>query len=184
MTGPGGHADLLLPAIVAAKKAGDAILDIYAAAFTVEQKDDRSPLTAADKRSHEVIIAALASMPGRSYPVLSEEGKDIPYERRKEWRVFWLVDPLDGTKEFIGRNGEFTVNIALVERERPVLGVIYVPVSEVCFFAAKGLGAYKLQITHASDELKDIPGLLERSQPLHASSDGPFSVVASRSHPS
>lgn len=182
MTHPGGHDDLLVPAIAAAKEAGDAILNVYDTAFTVEQKDDQSPLTAADKRSHEVITGALGSIPGRSIPVLSEEGKDVPYERRKGWRIFWLVDPLDGTKEFIRRNGEFTVNIALIEHERPVLGVIYVPVSGICYFAATGLGAHKLKINRTGGELQDLPWLLKKSQRLPESCDRPFSVVASRSH--
>jgi 3'(2'), 5'-bisphosphate nucleotidase len=126
-----------------AKEAGRAILEVYGTDdFSVEYKDDNSPLTEADKRSHEIIEKRLKEMTP-DVPVLSEEGKEIPLEDRKDWEIFYLVDPLDGTKEFIKRNGEFTVNIAIIDRGRPSVGVIYVPVQDVTYFAAEEQRAYK-----------------------------------------
>ncbi len=134
--------ELLVYAIIASKKAGDAIIEVYNADFTVEKKSDNSPLTIADKRAHRVIEETVRKQ-YPEIPFLSEEGRDIPYEERKQWKYLWLVDPLDGTKEFIKRNGEFTVNIALVEDHRPVLGVIYVPVKDTFYFGIKGTGSYR-----------------------------------------
>jgi 3'(2'), 5'-bisphosphate nucleotidase len=127
-----------------AKLAGKAILNIYHHADfsqVVDFKQDNSPLTLADREAHKVIAAELAnSFPG--IPVISEEGKEVPYQQRKDYQQFWLVDPLDGTKEFIKRNGEFTVNIALIENEEPVLGVVHVPVKDITYYGVKGSGAY------------------------------------------
>ncbi len=136
---------LLLAGLLSAKKAGDAIMEVYHSAFAVEMKEDRSPLTLADKRSHEIIAREMgkAQVNGLTLPVLSEEGRSIPYEERKNWEPFWLIDPLDGTKEFVKRNGEFTVNIALVSRNRPVLGIIYAPVRDIFYFAARGMGSFR-----------------------------------------
>jgi 3'(2'), 5'-bisphosphate nucleotidase len=117
-----------------AKEAGKAILEVYETNFEVERKGDSSPLTLADRRSHQLISARLQSEYPR-IPVISEEGKDVPYAARKAWPRFWLVDPLDGTKEFIKRNGEFSVNIALVEGNTPILGAIYLPVPDRLFVA-------------------------------------------------
>lgn len=144
-------------AITAAILAGREILKIYsdpAADFSVERKADNSPLTIADKAAHRVIVEALQET---GLPVLSEEGKAIPWETRRHWKRFWLVDPLDGTKEFIKQNGEFTVNIALIEMSspceipkesisqgRPVAGVIYVPITGELYAAQEGQGAWKL----------------------------------------
>jgi 3'(2'), 5'-bisphosphate nucleotidase len=100
-------------------------------------------LTLADRRSHEILSTWLEKE--SPFPVLSEEGKHIPYEERKHWEYYWLIDPLDGTKEFISRNGEFTVNIALIHQDRPLLGVIYLPVSGVVYYAQEGEGAFKLE---------------------------------------
>ncbi len=126
-----------------AVEAGKAVMEIYRTEdFGVKMKSDNSPLTLADKAAHKVIAAALQRL-YPDIPLLSEEGKDIPYEERKEWKKFWLVDPLDGTKEFIKRNGEFTVNIALIENNVPVLGVIYVPVRDVLYYCQVGEGARK-----------------------------------------
>lgn len=132
----------ILRSIQAAIAAGDAINDIYRSEdFGVKYKTDKSPLTLADQKSHEIIVNALE---GYDIPILSEEGKNMPYAQRKNWERFWIVDPLDGTKEFIKRNGEFTVNIALIENSRPVLGTIFVPDRDTLYFAAQNLGAYKL----------------------------------------
>jgi 3'(2'), 5'-bisphosphate nucleotidase len=134
---------LLNTAITASVLAGQEILKIYndpTADFSVERKADNSPLTIADKAAHKVIMQHLEKT---GIPVLSEEGKTIPYETRKSWKTFWLVDPLDGTKEFIKRNGEFTVNIALIKEGRPVAGVIYVPVTQTLYAAIFAEGAWK-----------------------------------------
>lgn len=115
----------LLLALKAAKEAGEAILEIYDKGFEVYEKEDKSPLTDADNKAHEIISAFLEKT---TIPVLSEEGRSIEFVERKNWIQLWIVDPLDGTKEFIKRNGEYTVNIALIENNKPILGVIYVPV--------------------------------------------------------
>ena len=128
-----------------AEEAGKIILDVYINedfSDIVDYKADDSPLTIADKRSHRYISDKL-KVAYPHIPLISEEGKDIDYDKRKDWEYFWLVDPLDGTKEFIKRNGEFTVNIALIHRNRPVLGVIYTPAKQELFYAIKGEGAFK-----------------------------------------
>ena len=132
---------LLMMAQEAALKGGEEILKVYHSdRFEVEIKGDQSPLTLADRNAH-VAICDLLSESG--IPILSEEGKEIPYEERKNWNRLWIVDPLDGTKEFIKRNGEFTVNIALIENGKRILGVIYVPVKDQLYTGAIGIGAQK-----------------------------------------
>jgi 3'(2'), 5'-bisphosphate nucleotidase len=127
----------------AAIQGGKEILEVYHSDnFEVEKKGDQSPLTLADRKAHLAIMEVLEAS---GIPVLSEEGKEIPYEERKNWRRLWIVDPLDGTKEFIKRNGEFTVNIALIDNGVPVLGVIYVPVKNELYSGASGMGARKVQ---------------------------------------
>ena len=133
--------ELFEKAISASILAGKAILEVYEEDFTVELKTDNSPLTKADKRSNEVITNKLQLT---GLPVLSEEGKEIPYDERKNWEYYWLVDPLDGTKEFIKRNGEFTVNIALMHLNAPVFGIIYVPVQRELYFGGKENASYFL----------------------------------------
>jgi 3'(2'), 5'-bisphosphate nucleotidase len=125
-----------------AQEAGRAILDIYNRDFQVEQKADESPLTEADLASHHTIVDGLQQLTP-DIPVLSEESASLPYETRRRWHRYWLVDPLDGTREFIKRNGEFTVNIALIEDGRPVMGVVHVPVSGVSYTGEADRGAYK-----------------------------------------
>ena len=155
-----------------AKEAGAAILSVYEKDFEVEYKDDRSPLTEADRLSHERIVEGLASLDA-PIPVLSEEGKDIPYEERVNWQRFWLVDPLDGTKEFVKRNGEFTVNIALIEQGYPVLGVIYVPVTDVLYYGEAGKEAVKI-----------ASGSMPQTLAVRKPESGAITIVESRSHPS
>ncbi|HDH00742.1 MAG TPA: 3'(2'),5'-bisphosphate nucleotidase [Nitrospirae bacterium] len=136
----------LVAALEASFKASEVILRVYEGEIDVERKADNSPLTLADKDAHRVIMDSLKDAVFRGAEdigFLSEEGRDIPYHERAQWGYFWLVDPLDGTKEFIKRNGEFTVNIALIEGSRPVLGVIFVPVKDVCYFGGEGIGSYK-----------------------------------------
>nr|WP_236618654.1 3'(2'),5'-bisphosphate nucleotidase CysQ [Lebetimonas sp. JH292] len=112
-------------------EAGKEIMNIYQKDFSVEYKDDKSPLTEADKKSHEIIAEGLKKY---NLPVLSEEGKNIPYEERKDWEYFWMIDPIDGTKEFIKKNGEFTINIALIHKNKPIFGVVYAPVLDWIYF--------------------------------------------------
>ena len=127
---------LLNTAITAAERACSQIVEVYNSGdFQAELKGDNSPLTIADRRAHDVIVNVLEPT---GLPVLSEEGKTIPYQERKDWEYFWLVDPLDGTKEFLKRNGEFTVNIALIYKDTPVLGVVAVPVTGDVYYAADG----------------------------------------------
>jgi 3'(2'), 5'-bisphosphate nucleotidase len=125
-----------------AREAGSKILQIYNTEFDVEHKDDKSPLTNADMASHHTIIDALSRLTP-DIPVLSEESAKLPFDERSQWNIYWLVDPLDGTREFIKRNGEFTVNIALIDNHKSVLGVIHVPVLDIDYFAYKGGGAFK-----------------------------------------
>jgi len=164
-----------------ALEAGKEIMEVYRKSFSVEYKEDRTPLTEADRRSHRTITGGLRKL-DPSIPVLSEEGKEIPHEERKNWQRFWLVDPLDGTKEFVKRTGEFTVNIALLEEGLPVLGVVYAPAIGLLYFARRGKGAYRLSTAGEDLSEKDI----EKAErlPLRQKRDptGTLKVVASRSH--
>jgi 3'(2'), 5'-bisphosphate nucleotidase len=153
-----------------ARQAGEKILAVYNTDFAVEEKDDKSPLTAADLASHTTIVAGLKALTP-DIPVLSEESATIPYEERAAWDTYWLIDPLDGTKEFIKRNGEFTVNIALIHAGVPVLGVVHVPVSGVTYAGCEGRGS-----------IKEVPGVGERPIHVRKLGDGPVAVVGSRSH--
>ena len=135
--------ELIEAAAAIAREAAQKIMEVYATDFEVRNKTDRSPLTRADMASHEVICNGLAGLTP-DIPVLSEEAAHLPYSTRKTWDRYWLVDPLDGTREFIKRNGEFTVNIALIRDNYPVLGIIHIPVKGVCYYAAKNEGAYKM----------------------------------------
>ena len=180
---------LILTTILAAKRAGLAILDVYDSDFAVEQKEDKSPLTLADKKSNEIIENVLeqtVTVNNSTVPILSEEGKEISYEDRKNWEYFWLVDPLDGTKEFVKRNGEFTVNIALIHKQKPVLGIIYIPVKDVFYFAAKDFGTYKLENSEILTDDLSIEQLIDKSQklPLDNDSKTSITVIGSRSHTS
>ena len=192
------HEKHLLTAIKAAIEAGDEILDVYGTEFRVDYKSDDSPLTEADRRAHNVIMEYLASF---GIPVLSEEGRDIPYAERSQWQQLWIVDPLDGTKEFVKRNGEFTVNIALVENGRPIMGVVYVPVTGVLYFADREIGCFRAEKPSAADlmtvettisiseklpladsvALRPPPPALGSSQSA-VSQAKPLTIVGSRSH--
>lgn len=163
----------LLPALLSvAKQAGAEIMQVYASAdFGITGKADNSPLTLADLAAHRSIVAGLSKLTSH-IPILSEEAADIAYAERSQWTQFWLVDPLDGTKEFIKRNGEFTVNIALVDNGKPVFGVVYAPVLDVCYYGVQDGGAF---VQRGSAEAQAI-----HCQP--APEDAPMKVVASRSH--
>jgi 3'(2'), 5'-bisphosphate nucleotidase len=152
--------------VTIAKEAGKAIMQIYKQDFEVEYKQDNSPLTQADKKANNIIEEGLKQL-AVSLPVLSEEGKDIPYEDRKQWEYFWLVDPLDGTKEFVKKNGEFTVNIALIQKDTPVLGVVYAPALDICYWAKQDEGAFK------DGQMLPLKTKEQRKR---------YTIVASRSH--
>ena len=155
-----------------AKDAGKAIMKIYNQEFDVEYKTDSSPLTIADKKANEIIVTDLNQLSVNSFlekniPIISEEGRSVPYDERKNWEYFWLIDPLDGTKEFVKKNGEFTINIALINKETPVLGVVYSPVLNVCYWAKRDEGAFKNgeKLPLKTKEKRDV-----------------YKIVASRSH--
>jgi 3'(2'), 5'-bisphosphate nucleotidase len=163
---------VLLEKIIAlAEKAGAAILEVYSSEdFSTTSKEDGSPLTRADMAADALIIEGLGVITP-DMPIISEESKVVPFEKRRGWGRFWLVDPLDGTKEFVKRNGEFTVNIALIEDGCPVLGVVHAPVFAVTYFAALGEGAFKT----AKGSAKEAIGVAGYES-------GPPKLVASRSH--
>ena len=123
-------------------KAGNAIMEIYQKDFNIEYKEDNSPLTEADIKSNSIICDSLEELYG-NIPILSEENREILYDSRKNWNYYWCIDPIDGTKEFIKKNGEFTVNIALIYKNSPVLGVVYAPALNDIYYSKKGYGAYK-----------------------------------------
>ena len=162
--------ELIEPVVALAVDAGDAILEVYATDFDVQSKSDESPLTKADLASNDRIIAGLSKLTP-DIPIISEEVGLPSFEERGQWQRYWLIDPLDGTKEFVNRNGEFTVNIALIEAKRPVLGVVHVPVQKKTYVGCDGYGA----------ELRDGDAA---AQAIHvaASSSQPVRVVGSRSH--
>lgn len=188
---------LLQTALLASLEAGEEIMRIYTDPkqdFGIERKADNSPLTLADKASHKVIMRYLAATP---IPVLSEEGRHLPYEERSGWDCLWVVDPLDGTKEFIKKNGEFTVNVALVQQGAPVLGVVYVPVTRVLYYGIVGEGAWKCTVPALGSGLPEADSLAAfLSQGAPSGGKAPFggeqlpvgrghdvfTVVASRSH--
>jgi len=154
-----------------AREAGRAILEVYDTDFEVKRKDDYSPLTLADTRSHRIIADSLRSR-YPEIPVLSEEGRDVSFDIRRNWERFWLVDPLDGTKEFVKRNGEFTVNIALVENRTPVAGIIHIPVANLMYLADVREGCWEISENgRRRIEVARIPAA------------GPVRIVRSRSHP-
>ena len=163
--------DILQPVIAVAEQAAGAINDIYHAGFTVSEKADSSPLTRADLESHALITGALKKIQPE-LPLLSEESASVPFTIRKNWETYWLIDPLDGTREFIKRNGEFTVNIALIDRHMPVLGVVYIPVSGACYYAVKNHGAFRIEREQTA------PVVLRTKK----TTGTPFTAAGSRSH--
>jgi 3'(2'), 5'-bisphosphate nucleotidase len=161
---------MLEQVIAIAKNAGAAIMAVYNDEIAVHHKADDSPLTQADLAAHHIIDAGLAEI-AEKLPVISEESAALPYSERSKWKKYWLVDPLDGTREFIKRNGEFTVNIALIEDHQPVLGVVYAPALDLLFYATRGQGAFR--------QLSSKP-----PQQIHAREFDPtqVTVAGSRSH--
>jgi 3'(2'), 5'-bisphosphate nucleotidase len=171
-----GIASLLEIANKAALEAGRMILEIYESGdFGVDMKSDNSPLTLADKAAHTTIVKYLEST---DLPILSEEGKHIPFEQRKQWEYFWLVDPLDGTKEFIKKNGEFTVNIALIHAGNPVAGVIYAPCLNTLYVGSKETGVHKIE----KEKKVLLDPLSGNNSFKHLLEKKEVTVVASRSH--
>lgn len=156
-----------------ASEAGKLIMAIYNQPIAVTEKEDKTPLTMADKASNEFIVQELKKL-NPSLPILSEEIKMVDYEKRKNWEWFWMVDPLDGTKEFIKKNGEFTVNIALIHKQEAKLGVVYLPEPKIAYFAVSGSGAFKV----ADNKTTQISKEGDYRQKQHVK------VVASRSHKS
>ena len=167
------YASLLPQTLTLARAAGDAILSVYNTAdFNVDMKADNSPLTQADLNAHKILEPGLLKLL-EGVPVLSEEGALPDWNTRKQWNRYWIIDPLDGTKEFIKRNGEFTVNIALIENGEPVLGVVHVPVLDISYTGVKGGGATKYE------KGKETP---IHTRKMHTRNGDPVAVVASRSH--
>ena len=152
--------------VTIAKEAGNSIMQIYKQDFEVEYKQDSSPLTLADKKANDIIEDGLKQL-SVNFPILSEEGKETPYKDRKHWEYFWLVDPLDGTKEFVKKNDEFTVNIALIHKDTSILGVVYAPALGVCYWAKQNEGAFK--------DGQKLPLKIENQR-------NTYKIVASRSH--
>ena len=173
--------DNLKIAIESSLMAGKAILEIYSSNdFGVEYKSDNSPLTKADKSSHKIISQKLKST---SIPILSEEGEELPFKKRKNWGKLWIIDPIDGTKEFIKRSGEFTVNIALIKNNLPILGVIYAPAIETLYYGDKN-GAFKVDNVNFDNFLdrQNYALKLPLSSGNKRKSDSEVTVVASKSH--
>lgn len=169
---------LLNTAIIAALEAGKEILKIYNSDdFRIQLKSDDSPLTKADLVSHQVIESYLKTT---NIPILSEEGKSIPYDERRDWEKLWIIDPIDGTKEFIKRNGEFTVNIALIEKQKPLIGVIFIPVTGDLYFSNKEIGAFKSVVDLDNYDIENL--LLNGNKLPIQREDKTITVVASRSH--
>ncbi|MHC1774085.1 MAG: 3'(2'),5'-bisphosphate nucleotidase CysQ [Lentimicrobium sp.] len=168
--------------IKAAIAAGEKVIEIYNGDYTTTYKTDLSPLTTADIKAHETILDFLKET---DIPVLSEEGRNIPWDERRRWHYFWLVDPLDGTREFINRNGEFTINIALVAGQSPVMGVIYVPVTGMLYFGNPEIGAWRTDISTSQQihDYKSLALLIEQCNCLPLQVNNPtITILASRSH--
>ncbi len=165
--------DIELEKIVTiAKDAGSAIIEIYNKDFRVEYKDDKSPLTEADLKANEIICKALLEL-YPNIPIMSEENKQTEYKIRKNWEYYWCIDPIDGTKEFIKKNDEFTINIALIHKDTPVLGVVYAPAIDELYKAKKGYGAFKngqklpLQINNTPEKKLSVVSKYPRSYRLN-----------------
>lgn len=169
----------LKTAIEASLKAGKAIMQVYDTVFDVAYKDDKSPLTEADKQANDIINSFLIPT---NIPIISEENKQTDFSTRKTWERCWIVDPVDGTKEFVKRNGEFTVNIALVKNGKPQLGVIYVPATKELYYAIVGENkVYKMQLSSHDEAIEDVFEKAKTIQPK-ANTSSTIQVVGSRSH--
>ena len=163
---------LIISTVEIAKEAGEAIAEIYSSDFDYQFKKDLSPITAADKLSHNIITERLKTLTPE-IPILSEENCDIPYKIRSQWTQYWLVDPLDGTKEFIKKNGEFTVNIALIENNNPIFGIIHIPVTNETYWGSQVNGTFYSTENNDAEQIS-----------VSDNYQNPMRIVASRSHPS
>jgi len=172
---------LLKAAIDAAIEASERIMEIYQTEdFGINFKLDNTPLTKADLAANEIITKRLSKL---GIPILSEEGRTIEYDERKKWEKLWIVDPIDGTKEFIKRNGEFTVNIALIEKQRPIAGVVLVPALDNLYFSSANLGSFKVANISDFKKTSSLSELIEIAERLPLeNTNRPITVVASRSH--
>ena len=164
--------ELIQQVIKIARQAGSAIMKVYKSEFDVYIKDDNSPVTEADTKANAVITEGLKEI-NPEIPILSEEGRDVSFEERSKWETFWLVDPLDGTKEFIKKNNEFTVNIALLENNQPVFGVVFAPALDILYWGSTGQGAFKT-----------ISGNSHKPVAVNSQLSDPVKIAGSRSHPS
>ena len=164
--------ELIEQLIEISKEAGKAILEVYNTNFDYQIKEDLSPLTQADTVSHNIICDRLKILTP-DIPIISEENSDIPFNIRSLWKKYWLIDPLDGTKEFIKRNGEFTVNIALIENNMPILGVIYIPISNQTYWGSNNLGSFYIQGNRKAIQIN-----------VSQNSENPLTIATSASHPS
>ena len=161
---------LIDPVVALAEDAGRAILEVYSSDFEVQSKEDESPLTQADLASHHRIVAGLDALtPGM--PIISEESGLPDFEERSQWLRYWLIDPLDGTREFVNRNGEFTVNIALIDNQKPVFGVVHVPIQDKTYIGCEGIGAERRNADGSRESIK-----------VADTSASPVRIVGSRSH--
>lgn len=163
--------ELLSPVIQVAYQAGKAIMEVYDSGFLIEEKSDQTPVTEADMAANKIIESSLKELTPH-LPILTEETKPTPFSERQTWPRYWLIDPLDGTREFIKRNGEFTVNIALIDGDESVLGVVYAPVKGVLYYAAKGQGAFKQNSTSDPEPIS-----------VKTKCTGKTVVACGRSHP-
>lgn len=161
---------LIDPVVALAEEAGRAILEVYSSDFEVQSKADESPLTQADLAAHHCIVAGLETLtPGM--PIISEESGLPEFDERSQWQRYWLIDPLDGTREFVNRNGEFTVNIALIDNQKPVFGVVHVPIQDKTYLGCEGYGAQRRNTDGSRDTIR-----------VSATSASPVRIVGSRSH--
>ena len=158
--------------IALTRQAGSEIMAVYQTDFDIQIKDDNSPVTAADKKANTIITEGLKEI-NPEIPILSEEGRDIPFSERSNWETFWLVDPLDGTKEFIKKNNEFTVNIALLEENQPVFGIVFAPALDILYWGSQDKGAFK-----------SISGNSHIPVAVNSKLSDPVQIAGSRSHPS
>ena len=171
----------LLQAINCSIDAGKAIMQVYSQPFEVEYKEDHSPLTQADKISNDILNKVLTATECKL--ILSEEMAQVDFSERKSWKSFWLIDPLDGTKEFVKRNGEFTVNVALITNGLPVFGIIYLPAHQMLYYAVKGQGAYRVLNAGSIPPFQDKDALMKISEKLPlAQPKRDYTIIASRSH--
>ena len=164
--------EIIQGVVALTRKAGSAIMEVYKTDFDIQIKDDNSPVTVADTKANAIITEGLKEI-NPEIPILSEEGRDVPFEERSKWETFWLVDPLDGTKEFIKKNNEFTVNIALLENNQPVFGVVFAPALDILYWGSTGQGAFKT-----------ISGNSQTPVSVNYQLSNPVQIAGSRSHPS